>query len=417
MARSGDHVPDIFSMKSHGMFRVFPTRAWRGFLFILALTAAALLGHQARAQDIGIVPIAYLSQAVELPPKLSNLDIPPTDGGIAGGQLSITDNNTTGKFMKQEFQLSHVAVPVDGDVLAAFGKLVEDGLQLIIVDAGADVMLKMADLVKDKDVLIFNAGAADTRLRDADCRANILHIAPSRAMLAEGLAQYLIARKWRKWFLIEGRRGSDKLFADAVRHAARKFGGKIVEERKWDYSGDTRRTAQAEVPRFTQGVKYDVLVVADEIGEFGWYLEYRTFSPRPVVGTQGLTPTSWHRTHEQWGAAQLQSRFLKRFNRRMEPQDYHVWAAIRSIGEAASRTSSVEFADLRSYLFSDEFELAGFKGQKLTFRKWNNQLRQPIMLAAPKAMVSVSPQDAFLHRYTQLDTMGLDAPETSCKLR
>ena len=250
--------------------------------------------------------------------------------------------------------------------------LVAEGFQFIVLNVPADRLLEMADAVAGRDVLLFNAGAKDDRLRDRDCRDNVMHMGPSRAMLADALGQYLVSKRWRDWFLVIGRREGDQLFADAIRRSAQRFGAKIVAERTWDFGPDARRTAQSTVPVFTQGIDYDVLVVADEIGEFGEYLAYRTWKPRPVAGTQGLTPTSWHRTHERWGAAQLQSRFLKTFGRRMTDLDYQVWAPIRAIGEGATRTNSFEFQQIRDYLYGPDFELAGFKGQKLTFRPCRN---------------------------------------------
>jgi ABC transporter substrate binding protein (PQQ-dependent alcohol dehydrogenase system) len=368
----------------------------------------------AGAAELEKIPVAYLSQIVERPPKLSNLDLPPEDEGIAGGLLSIKDNNTTGRFMGQEFILEYVEVPADGDAVAAFEGLIAGGVQHVVLNVPAAALIEMADRAKGKDVLLFNAGAMDDRLRNADCRANLLHIVPSRAMMADALAQFLVWKRWRNWFLIVGSREGDALLGDAFHRAARRFGGKIVEERRWDYGPDARRTAQAEVPAFTQDVDYDVLVIADEIGEFGEYLAYRTWDPRPIVGTQGLTPTTWHRTHEQWGAAQLQSRFLKATGRDMTPLDYHVWAAIRAIGEGATRSGSAAFTAVRDYIRGPDFELGGFKGQKLTFRDWNGQLRQPILLAAPRALVSASPQQGFLHERTLLDTLGYDKPESEC---
>jgi ABC transporter substrate binding protein (PQQ-dependent alcohol dehydrogenase system) len=62
-----------------------------------------------------------------------------------------------------------------------------------------------------------------------------------------------------------------------------------------------------------------------------------------------------------------------------------------------------------------EFELAAFKGRKLTYREWNGQLRQPILLATAKIQVTVSPQPGFLHQYSELDTLGIDRPESKCK--
>jgi len=369
------------------------------------------------AAELSKIEIALLSQILERPPKLSNLDIPPEDEGAAGGELSIKDNNTTGRFLKQEYSLTTVSVAPDEDVMVAFNDLLDKGFKFIVLNVPADMLVAMADAAKDKDVLLFNSGAPDDSLREAECRANVLHILPSRAMLADALAQYFAWKKWRKWFLVTGRREADKLYAEAIKTAAKKFGAKIVAEKNWDYGPDARRTAQAEVPAFTQGVDYDIMIVADEIGEFGEYLAYRTWEARPVAGTQGLVPTSWHRTHEQWGAAQLQSRFVKTFKRFMTPLDYHVWAPIRAIGEGAARTNSTEFAKIRDYILGPDFELAGFKGQKLTFRTWNNQLRQPILLAAARALVSVSPQEGFLHQRSLLDTMGVDEPQSKCQLQ
>jgi hypothetical protein len=36
------------------------------------------------------------------------------------------------------------------------------------------------------------------------CRINIFHIAPTRSTLADGLAQYLIWKRWLNWVLIFG---------------------------------------------------------------------------------------------------------------------------------------------------------------------------------------------------------------------
>ena len=365
---------------------------------------------------VAVVRIAVLSQLVERPPALSNLEVPPDDSGLLGARMAIAENNTTGRFMKQRFELREKIVPVRGDVVAAFKELVGDGYRFIVANLSPGTLLRVADLPEAKEVLIFNAGAPDDILRNEQCRANILHTIPSRAMMADALAQYLAWKRWPEWFLVVGRRKEDRLFAGALKRAANRFGAKIVAEKVWAFGPDARRTAKLEVPVFTQGVDYDVLIAADEIGEFGEYLMYRTWEPRLVAGTQGLVPTTWDRAHEQWGSAQLQSRFLKTFKRWMNQLDYTVWAAIRAIGEGATRSQSNQFKDIMDYIHNEKFVLAGFKGQKLTFRDWNGQLRQPILLATPKAVVSVSPQKEFLHQRTQLDTLGYDKPESICRL-
>jgi ABC transporter substrate binding protein (PQQ-dependent alcohol dehydrogenase system) len=394
--------------------RAVVVRLFSSVIFLLATFSAS--GKALAQADLAEIRMGYVRQIAERPPNLSNLIEPPENEGFAGGRLSVKDNNTTGRFLKQSFTLQELDVPVGEDALPGFIDMMDAGVTFFVIDAPADVLLKMSDAARGRDVVLFNVNATDDRLRAQDCRQNVMHIVPSRSMYTDALAQFLVWKKWRNWLLVTGPEERDKLFAEAVKKSARKFGAKIVDERTWDFGGDARRTAQAEVPAFTQGVEYDILIVADELGVFGEYLLFRTWDPRPVAGTQGLNPSTWHLTHEQWGSAQLQSRFVKANNRRMTALDYQAWAAIRAIGEAATRSSSAEFDKMDAYLRNPEFELAGFKGLPLTFRDWNWQLRQPILLVHPAALVSVSPQPGFLHQRSVLDTMGLDKKESDCTL-
>lgn len=385
----------------------------------LAAVPSVLAPAPAAAQDAAAqaVRIAYLSQVVEHPPALSNLDAVPEDEGRAGAELAIADNATTGRFLKQTFTLDTVMVEEGGDPAAALKELIAQGHRLVVLDLPAAAVAQLARLPEARDVLLFNAGARDDSLRATDCAPNLLHTAPSRAMLADALAQYLVLKRWTKWFLVVGPRPEDSLYAAAIRRAAKKFGATIAAEKEWSGDFDARRTAQAEVPVFTRAGSYDVLVVADEIGDFGDYLMYRTADPRLVAGTQGLVPTVWHRTHEQWGAAQLQNRFNARFKRAMSPRDYAVWAAIRAVGEAATRTQSTDTGKLVAFIEGPELTLPVFQGRPASFRPWDGQMRQPILLAADRSLVTTAPIDGYLHPRTELDTLGFDEPETGCKAR
>ncbi|MBK4718409.1 ABC transporter substrate-binding protein [Azospirillum sp. YIM DDC1] len=375
----------------------------------------AAFSQEAAPADNSTVRIAYLTQEVEHPPALSNLDEPPADDGLAGATLAVADNNSTGRFLKQRFALEAVTVPIDGDPAQALRDLAAAGHRIVVLDLPGEAPGALARLPEAADLLLFNAGSTDDSLRNALCAPNLLHTAPDRAMLADALAQYLAVKRWTKWQLIVGTRPEDRLYAAAVKRAAKRFGAEVVEEKTWSEDHDARRTAQAEMPVFTQGKRHDVVIVADEIGDFGDYVLYRTWEPRPVAGTQGLVPTNWHRAHEAWGAAQLQSRFKAAAQRIMSPRDHAVWAAIRAVGEAATRTRSTDPAALATYIRGPDFTLAAFKGVPLSFRSWDGQLRQPVLLAADRSLVSVSPQDGFLHPKTELDTLGHDQPETGCR--
>lgn len=367
------------------------------------------------------IKIGYLRQEVDRLLPISRLDYLHADRGIAGTQVGINDNNTTGRFMNQSFTLQSEIVPPGGDALAALNKLLEAGNGFILVDAPADVLLKLSDAVKGKDVVLFNTSASDSRLRGEECRANVIHTALSRNQEADALAQYLIWKKWNRWFLIRGKNPADVDYAEAVKQSAKKFGGQIVEERVYDKAAGARGTdsgheqVQQQMPLFTQDAEsHHVVFAADESDIFAPYLPYRTWDPRPVVGSAGLIATSWHPSQEQWGGTQLNTRFEKHAKRYMQPLDYNAWVAVRSVGEAAIREKTADTKALRDYILSDKFGLASFKGQNVSYRSWNNQLRTPILLADLKVPVSVSPQVGFLHQKAEVDTLGIDEPETKC---
>jgi ABC transporter substrate binding protein (PQQ-dependent alcohol dehydrogenase system) len=383
-------------------------------LMVAALPAAA----EPLAIKVGVLREQHSRET------LSILDLPAADDTLAGALLGAADNNTTGKFTNQTFEAIDEKLDDGADVAAVVDSLIDKGALLIIADLAPDRLLAASARAKTKGALIFNVSAPDDRLREEDCRANVVHVAPTRAMLADGLAQYLVWKQWRKWLLIKGSHPEDELLAQAYRRAAKKFGAKILEERVYEDTGGGRRSdsgsvqTQRQMPVLTQNAPaYDVLVAADESDVFAGYLPYRTWDPRPVAGSAGLYPTSWDPAHEQWGAHQLQNRFTTSFRRSMNARDNGAWLAMRMIGEATTRMSANTPEKLRDFMLSKDFSIAAFKGVRLTLRPWNQQLRQPILLSDGRMTVSVSPQEGFLHQVTELDTLGPDQPETKCRLQ
>jgi ABC transporter substrate binding protein (PQQ-dependent alcohol dehydrogenase system) len=391
---------------------------------VAALLAAAPGLAPAVAQDQLEVAITYVTRAEARLAPLSLLEpreLP--DEGLAGATLAIADNQTTGQFLGHNYTLNEVILPEDGDLAGTMQSLLDAGVRLFVADLHAEDLLALADLPAAEGALILNARAQDDVLRTDDCRANLFHTVPSYAMKADALAQYLVWKRWDRWFLIYGAQPPDQAFAAALRRAATKFNGKIVEEREYAYEATARRTdtghvqVQRQLPVFTQSAPdHDIVLVADESEVFGEYLPYRTWDPRPVAGTQGLVPTAWHRAHEQWGGTQMQTRFERHAGRWMRERDYTAWLAVRAIGEAVTRAASSDPATIRDYLRSPEFQLGAFKGEGLTFRAWDQQMRQPILLAGARMLVSVSPQEGFLHQRTPLDSLGFDEPESRCRL-
>jgi len=380
---------------------------------VIAVAAALVFGQSAVA-DVTL-EISYLRVATPRPPTLSNLDPIPDGLGLAGARTGLQDNLTTGKFLGHSYALTAAEVTIDDDPLGAARDLLVASPYLVL-DAPADVLTAIADLPEAQGAILFNTSAGHLSLRDTDCRANLLHSLPSDVMRTDALAQFFVTKRWDDLVMITGSYPEDQSYAQAMRRSLRKFGLELSGEKPWAFDADMRRTAAQEIPLFTQEFgDYDALILADELHDFGRYVLYNTWQARPVTGSEGLSAVTWSPVIEQWGAAQLQSRFTDTNERDMTSQDYAAWAAIRSLGEAVTRTDSADPAALRDYILSDAFELAGFKGRPLTYRSWNGQLRQPIAIAHPRALVAQAPLEGFLHQTNELDSLGLDRPESQCE--
>ncbi len=383
-------------------------------LLLIGLSCASISYAASENKQPLEIDIGYLAYQPAPRPLLSNVIPEPTDAGLRGAELALIDNNSTGRFLKQNYSLSsHVSDSAE-QLLAAALKQHTAGTRLFVVNAPQSILQQLATQLPDS--LLFNAGSADDELRQSACLSNVLHTLPSHAMLTDALAQFMALRQWQKWLLIVGQTPEDLAYAAALRRSAKRFGLNIVAEKTWDFSSDQRRSASAEMPLFTQSKAYDVVAVADKAGDFGEYLPYNTWLPRPVIGTQGLTPVGWHKTIETYGAAQLQKRFEKHAERWMNSIDFAAWIAVRSIASAVTKLKHADPTAIRELALSDQLPIDGFKGRKLSFRPWSGQLRQPIALVHPRALVSTSPQEGYLHPHNEMDSLGFDQAETTCHL-
>lgn len=404
-----------------------------GLLCLSAAASAAANPETAAEKDSGLpavqagpaigVTINYVTKKYPEPPPLSLVDKVLTDEGVQGARVALRENNMTGRMLNHSYELKETVVAKDDDVATTFKSLLDAGERFFVADLERADLVAIADLPAAKDAIILNIRASDDELRGADCRPNLFHIIPSYAMRADALAQYLIWKKWRNWFLIVGQKPEDLAYAAAIKRAATRYKASLVEERIYKFDAGSRRTdsghqqIQTQMPMLTQGARdHDVVFVADMSETFGDYLQYRTAVPRPVVGSHGLQAVAWHRSFEQYAGTQMQNRFERAAHRAMTERDYTAWLAMRAFGEAVTRTSTNQAAEIRAFMLSKGFGVAGFKGQGMTFRNWDNQLRQPILLSGARALVSISPQDGFLHQRFLTDTLGYDEPETQCRM-
>jgi ABC transporter substrate binding protein (PQQ-dependent alcohol dehydrogenase system) len=392
-------------------------------LALLAGVSRSFVASAAVGPAVRTFPIVFLREAYPGPGIMpSLLETHPDDLGLAGARQGVNEINTTGKFLGWNFKLYVETLPAGADVAAQAGRMFTRGPAVIIADLRADDLLRLADAPAAKNALILDMRTSEDSLRQRDCRANVFHILPSQAMRADALAQFLVEKRWTRWFLLQGPTPQDAVYAADVRRSAARYGARIVAARSYDYNPGSRRSdtgyqqIQTQMPLATQvGADYDVLFVADETDLFGDYLPYNTFDARPIVGTQGLVASAWTPAFQSYSALQMQHRFKQFAHREMMERDYGGWLAAQIVGDAVMRGRQTSPAGMRAYLRSDDFLVAGFKGQGLTFRSWNQQLRQPVLIAQPLMIVSMSPQSGFLHPGNTTDTLGFDQPETQCR--
>ncbi|HND99016.1 MAG TPA: ABC transporter substrate-binding protein [Plasticicumulans sp.] len=341
----------------------------------------------------------------------------PGGSPLAGAEVAIEESEFAAEAQGLKLRLDSAEAAGDdaASVRGAFDGLVAGGAKFVLVDLPPAALDALAQATRTGGVTLINVSAGDDALRAARCQPQLLHTMPSEAMLADGLAQYLVSRKWRKVLVLVGPRPEDQLRLAAFTAAARRFGLKIVDTRSFRLSNDPRERDLGNVALLTAGEDYDALYIADTDGEFARDANYRGQLPRPTVGSAGLAPEAWHWSWERNGAPQLNNRFLKHAKRPMRGADWAAWVAVKALVEAAGHVPDADPAKLLAFLRGPELVVDGFKGARLSFRAWDGQLRQPVFLAFGNGVAASAPVDGFLHPVNALDTLGPDQPDTQCR--
>jgi ABC transporter substrate binding protein (PQQ-dependent alcohol dehydrogenase system) len=371
------------------------------------------------------VPIVYLGKEYEEPLPLSYSEKIVTDKGIQGARLIIKEANQAGQFVGFGFELVEAIVPANADVVAKAKEIFAKGNAFVIADLEPKDLVAVADLPEAANSIIVNIRSNEEALRQELCRSNVFHIVPDWAMRADALGQYLIWKKWPRWFVIRGNTDADKEYVEMIKRTAARYGGKVVGEKVYDLPPGARNTdsgyqqVQGQIPLETESAPaHDVIWVANTDEGFGDYLMYRTYLPDPVVGTQGLQALAWDPSYTEYGAMHFQNGLPKLAKRKPVERDYTAWLGGRALTDGIMRSGKTTPPEVKAYLLSDQFKLEGFKGQAMSFRTWDHQLRQPIILGGgTRVPVSVSPQEGFLHPTNVTDTLGFDQPETKCKFK
>ena len=396
-------------------------------LVLLVLSGAA---PTARAQTqtppaagnpLPTVPIAYVELAddrrYEAVRAYGRVVLEARDHPYAGAQAGVDDASALSRAIGAEHKLSRVTAKTAEEMAAAIRKASDEGVNFFLVDAPVDALRMVAAAVKGRDVLLFNVSAPEDSLRRDLCAVEVVHTMPSRAQLMDGLTQFLVSRKWRDILILRGPRPNDIETAAAFERSAKKFGARIVATRDFTPGTDPREREKNNVGLLSAiNRDWDVTFVADVDFDFAREVSYRTIRPRPVVGAIDLEPVGWHWTWDHNGAPQLNTRFVRLSGgRHMGSADWAAWMAVKIIAQSALRTKSVDFKTRRAFIFRDGY-FDGDKGEPMSIRPWDHQLRQAVLLASPFSVVAAAPMEGFLHQRDVLDTLGDDEPETPCHM-
>ncbi len=402
----------------------FGSAALRAVARLVALGLAMALGLStpARAQQAPKTTVTFGYLSIKNDPRYApietytNMLLRPAIDPFQGAERGLRDGRIMGRALKLDFALERVEGADADALLAGLEHLYADkGARFFLVDAPGEVVAKLAAATRGRDLLLLNVSAPDDALRGASCAPQLLHVAPSRAMLSDALAQFAVVRQWHKVLLLRGPTPADKALANSYASAFTRFGAKIVDTREFVSTKDPRQREQNNIALLTGGVDYDAVVVADTVGDFGRYFPYQVALPRPVIGSVGLVPAAWDWALERYGAPQLNQRFEQDAKRQMTSYDWEAWAAVRVVIEAIARTRSPDLAAVAAFLTGDDLRFDMYKGTPGNFRSWDHQLRQPIVLHTSNAVIAVAPFEQFLHPTTNLDTLGVDKPQTECR--
>ena len=335
--------------------------------------------------------------------------------------MAIKESKIKLRALNIEMKFSVITVLNIEDALKKIKDQVFDG-SAVILDLPFSIMIEVVKNFKRSPYAFFNARNNHEGLRESVCQLNFFHTIASQKMYTDAIAQFLIIKNWKKVIIIFGDDLKDKSNLEAFVKSGKKFGLNVKKIKKFSMSRNSLDKFSNNNLLLTSGSKYDVVVVFDDFGEFSRYMPYNIYLPRPVIGDIGLTPKVWHWSWDRFGSPQLNQRFNRKNvlteedyeERKMSDQDWSAWASVKAIIESLKKHKNGEKINLTKLLRSKDLKIDLYKGSPGSFRHWNNQLRQPILMTTSNAVIAKVPTEKFLHPKHNEDTIGIDELESKC---
>jgi ABC transporter substrate binding protein (PQQ-dependent alcohol dehydrogenase system) len=397
-------------------------KEWLSKLIVMLVTAIPGTTQAIANDSLPTVSIGFLDLTADI--RYDEWEIHPVDirsstaivdrRAYAGAQLAIQELEQFTRIANAHFSLERHSLANATEMVKTIVQMRDKGSHFFLLDAPSSVISEVARLTLGENVYLFNTTSISDELRNESCQKHLFHIAASRAMKTDAVAQYLVERKWTKVLVLRGPLKQDSLMASAFERSAMLFGLKIVETSDFVLGNDPRAREQNDLDFLTGNKRYDAVFVADSDGEFALSVPYATREPAAVVGAAGIIPRVWHWTYFRHGAPQVHGRFERMHMRRMGEPDWGAWVSLKTIAMAIARSKSTNPAEVANYLRNDKFRVDGSKGPGMGIRPWNNQLRQPLLLTTDNWTITRAPIKGFKHRTNDLDTLGYGIQDSTC---
>jgi ABC transporter substrate binding protein (PQQ-dependent alcohol dehydrogenase system) len=367
-------------------------------------------------RDIHIVYIDRAEDPFYDPPPQSDGVIrvenkPP----IAGAELGLKDVAALGRAANIHFVLDHHTIAADGDLTGDLNTILNSAPAMVLLDLPHDDVVATAKAVPLGRVALVNIRDTSDDLRRTLCGTALFHTIPSQSAYSDALVQMIVRKNWKRVLTLVGPEPEDQELAKIFAASVKKFGAKIVDTKPFIAGNDPRKREENSTALMTGDSDYDVIYIADSTGDFGRFVEFRQIKPRPVIGSEGLQASAWHRAAERYGAPQVNHRFERDAGRPMSDMDWSAWVAVKAAAEAVAREKAYTGEEISAALLSGKIEIEMTKGIPGSFRSWDHQLRQPILLHTANAVIAIAPMEGFLHENSILDTLGLSDRDTNCK--
>lgn len=275
----------------------------------------------------------------------------------------------------------------------------------------------LARIAEDRDLVFFNIAANDDALRGEACSPAMFHIEASASMYADAAIAWYADQDLDDWYLVHEATEAGEMLAEHVRGAlsidptaGSLVGSSAVEPDQFVYTTQVRAIHEAspdlvlvaleaeDLDLFyaqlsTRDFESVVTVIPDARAQTREFLyRYRQTTPAWAAAAR---PALWEATAAEGEAGDINDRYASRTGHPMEPTAWAAYAAVLFTFEAAAAGAADDARSLSDYLVHRQaasdadsgFDLG--KGEDLSFREWDHQLRQPLY------MVQVDPDASW----------------------